>query len=158
LTGLNPQPHPPLFLKLQPGLPGVRWTCITSSCDINWETLINFGIHFIEIGGEIEMAKWILKRVRIPVSRETHSVDLMTREQIEEEFSEIYEWTGREYLLRLVEAVNKFSEKFKGRILGFIVESDESGDVVRITAIALTPKARSLSLIDVEEWLRSRGR
>lgn len=157
MTGGNPQPSPPLLFKLQPVLSRVRWSFITSSCDINWETLINFGIHFIEIGEVIEMAKGILKRVRIPVSRETHAVDLMTREQIEEEFSETYEWTGREYLLRLVEAVNKFSERFKGRILGFIVESDESGDVVRITAIAITPRARSLSLIDVEEWLRARG-
>jgi hypothetical protein len=126
--------------------------------DVNWETLINFGIHFIEIGEEMGMAKGILRRVRIPVSNRTHAVDLMTREQIEEEFSETYEWTGREYLVKLVEAVNEFTRRFKGHILGFIVESDDSGDVVRITAITLSPNVRSISLVDVEEWLESRRR
>jgi hypothetical protein len=106
--------------------------------------------------GVTEMAKGILKRVRIPISKDTDTVDLMTREQIEEEFSETYEWTGREYLLKLVDAVNEFSKRFRGHILGFIVESDDSGDIVRITAIALTPKNKTLSLIDVEEWLKHR--
>jgi hypothetical protein len=102
------------------------------------------------------MAKGIIKRVRIPVSEYTDAIDLMSREQIEEEFSETYEWTGREYLLRLVDAVNEFSRRFRGHILGFLVESDDSGDIVRITAIALTPKNRTLSLVDVEEWLKHR--
>jgi hypothetical protein len=106
----------------------------------------------------VGVAKGELKRVRIPVSNKENPVDLMTREQIEEEFSEMYEWTGREYLLKLVEAVNEFSRRFKGLILGFIVESDDTGDVVRISAIAFRPKSRTLSLIDVEEWLKSRGR
>ncbi len=104
------------------------------------------------------MAKGELKRVRIPVSDETYAVDLMSIEQIEEEFSETYEWTGREYLLRLVDAVKEFSKRFKGHTLGFIVESDDSGDIVRISAIAFKPKSRTLSLIDVEEWLKHRGR
>jgi len=111
-----------------------------------------------KIGEVIEVAKGILRRIKIPISDETDAVDLMSREQIEEEFSKIYEWTGREYLLKLVDDVNKFSRRFKGHILGFIVESDDSGDVVRISAIVFRPKSRTISLIDVEEWLKPRAR
>lgn len=143
-----------LFSTLQLG----RWNPIHFSLDVNWETLINLGIHFIEIEAEIEMARGILKRVRIPVSDKSHAVDLMTREQIEEELSEIYEWTGREYLIKLAEAVNEFTRRFRGHILGFLVESDDSGDIVRVSAITLTPSSRSLTLVDVEEWLKHRRR
>jgi hypothetical protein len=131
---------------------------IPTPSDVNWEIFINSVIHIIKNGEVIGVAKGELKRIRIPVAEDTDAVDLMTREQIEEELSETYEWTGREYLLRLVDSVNEFSKKFKGRILGFIVESDDSGDIVRVTAIAFREKSRTLSLIDVEEWLKSRRR
>jgi hypothetical protein len=137
---------------------GVCWSLIPVTWDVNWENLINSGIHIIKNGEVVGVAKGELKRVRIPVAGDTDAVDLMTREQIEEEFSETYEWTGREYLLRLVDSVNEFSKRFKGTILGYIVESDDSSDIVRISAIVFRERSRTLSLIDVEEWLKTRGK
>lgn len=99
----------------------------------------------------------MVKRIRIPLHEDTESWDIMSREGIEEEFSEEYEWTGEESFLTWVKIVNAFSESFRDHILGFLAEFDEIGEVVRITALTCKPGSKTLALIDIYEWLKSRG-
>jgi hypothetical protein len=116
---------------------------------------------------------WVVDTWTVKLVKEADDWDFYTVEGLIDQLEEYYEWTGEHVWVQWYEIVNNFinkypeitAEQIRSRtgkkpevyILAFIVEWAEDTDApwLRIQALTTVSGSRTITLVDINEWLKA---